>query len=715
MADSGERQSANGRRIDDVDRADQISDGEDSVNISPSGAQTSVSASQSVTQRLAEIFVEDGDGDLLLQRSDREDGVLQWLRALDMQVMGACRADERLKPLLKLNVSTGVVEDGLLAHLSQHFEPSEVGFLARCLCVPLVSIRVGKINKQGILLYPTSIRQLPSDRIEVLYARYNVEMGSMYGWNQFKRQLSAYATFVLSATDFEPIVTSVFKSDRTGQFNWEPVLGLNVNLIQLVISLGNLCLTLLPTSDLRISFNGDDGSVERLATLSTEAQCTDVEIEEIPADKSGRSFLLKTSEVSLASTVSSHLRAYLTGSVITSAQASDILSATTADESVDSSSEFHPPQSSFNCQKSSRFRPFGSQGSKTNLIYLGSLSPRSSSFKEGLQKSLSTIKSAAREKLRRRVENYVSCIDIDSLSLASSNSTNPSSSNSFQKDKLPEVNGTLPFSALNFLDVFGKSTELPVSAPEIKLPSSPPSPFSPQYCWCPPVASALQYTIGNPQLPISSAEPFSLPPLSSLLSSAMPSTLLTSKPLLNVAELPPLNFPSFLPEPIVRLPSSQQIPTFTPFICDPIVHIPVIDICSSGQGYLVSAGPSMSTSIPPLVDPLLPNSESTVEKSARETLRMLINSSNQPNPPLLNVLPNVLSSSNGEQNIFAAGSRGLYSGTRDVVAITNSMSTMGLVLLSEKSMGGGIGRDDLIDQKEKPSSSGPSCFDEGID
>ncbi|KAK6121898.1 hypothetical protein DH2020_044359 [Rehmannia glutinosa] len=599
MADSGERQSANGRRIDDVDRADQISDGEDSVNISPSGAQTSVSASQSVTQRLAEIFVEDGDGDLLLQRSDREDGVLQWLRALDMQ----------------------------------HFEPSEVGFLARCLCVPLVSIRVGKINKQGILLYPTSIRQLPSDRIEVLYARYNVEMGSMYGWNQFKRQLSAYATFVLSATDFEPIVTSVFKSDRTGQFNWEPVLGLNVNLIQLVISLGNLCLTLLPTSDLRISFNGDDGSVERLATLSTEAQCTDMK--DLLVRKPSLAELTGISESRL-NCFASHLRAYLTGSVITSAQASDILSATTADESVDSSSEFHPPQSSFNCQKSSRFRPFGSQGSKTNLIYLGSLSPRSSSFKEGLQKSLSTIKSAAREKLRRRVENYVSCIDIDSLSLASSNSTNPSSSNSFQKDKLPEVNGTLPFSALNFLDVFGKSTELPVSAPEIKLPSSPPSPFSPQYCWCPPVASALQYTIGNPNS-------------------------------------------------LFR------------------------------QGYLVSAGPSMSTSIPPLVDPLLPNSESTVEKSARETLRMLINSSNQPNPPLLNVLPNVLSSSNGEQNIFAAGSRGLYSGTRDVVAITNSMSTMGLVLLSEKSMGGGIGRDDLIDQKEKPSSSGPSCFDEGID
>ncbi|KAI3470848.1 hypothetical protein Pfo_027511 [Paulownia fortunei] len=682
MVSSEERQSANGRGIDNVDRADQMSDGEDSVNVSPSVAETSASANQSVTRRLTEIFVEDGDGDLLLQRSDREDGVLQWLRALDIQVMGACRADERLKPLLKLNVSTGVAEDRLLAHLSQHFEPSEVGLLARCLCIPLVSIRVGKINKQGTLLSPTSMR-------------------------------------------------------------------------------GNLCLTLLPTSDLRISFNGDDGSVERVATSSNEAQCTNVEIEEISADKSGRSFLIKTSDSvvsyfwcsetskllgnellrkmkdllvrkpSLAELTgigesrlncfASHLRGYLAGSVVTGAQASGILSATHADDSADSF-ELRFPQSSFNCQKSSRFRQYGSQGSKTNLIYQASLSPRSSSFKEGLQKSLSSIRSAAREKLRRRGEIYVSCVD--SLSLASSNSTDPSSSNCFQKDKLPEVNGTHQFAALNFLDVFGKSAELPFSSPEIQVPSSSPLPVSPHYCWCPPVASALQYTKGNPQLPISSTESFSLPPLSSLLSSARPSSLLTSKPLLNLAEVPPLDFPSLLPEPIVRLPTSQQIPTFTPFICDPIVHIPVIDVCSSGQGYLVSAGPAMSTTIPPLnpnlVDPLLPNAESVVEKGARETLRMLLSSSNQPQPQLLDVLPSVLSSSNSQQNAFATGSRGLYSGTRDVDAFTNSMSTMGLVWLSEKSMGTGIGkrcasRDDLIDQKEKPSSSGSSSFDEGID
>ncbi len=72
-----------------------------------------------LTERLTDILVDEGDGDLLLQRSDREDRVMQWLQALDMQVMGACRVDERLKPLLKMNASNGIAEDRLLAHLSQ--------------------------------------------------------------------------------------------------------------------------------------------------------------------------------------------------------------------------------------------------------------------------------------------------------------------------------------------------------------------------------------------------------------------------------------------------------------------------------------------------------------------------------------------------------------------------------------------------------------------
>ncbi|XP_028109271.1 uncharacterized protein LOC114307978 isoform X2 [Camellia sinensis] len=44
--------------------------------------------------------------------------------------------------------------------IKQHFEPSKVGILARCLCIPLVSIRVGKINKQGTLMCPTDLNKI---------------------------------------------------------------------------------------------------------------------------------------------------------------------------------------------------------------------------------------------------------------------------------------------------------------------------------------------------------------------------------------------------------------------------------------------------------------------------------------------------------------------------------------------------------------------------
>lgn len=57
----------------------------------------------------------------------------------------------------------------------------------------------------------------------------------------------------------------------------------------------------------------------------------------------------------------------------------------------------------------------------------------------------------------------------------------------------------------------------------------------------------------------------------------------------------------------------------------------MIDVCSSGQGYLVSAGPAISSVIPPLFSshvshPHIPYAESAVESSARETLGMLMTS-----------------------------------------------------------------------------------------
>jgi hypothetical protein len=151
-------------------------------------------------------------------------------------------------------------------------------------------------------------------------------------------------------------------------------------------------------------------------------------------------------------------------------------------------------------------------------------------------------------------------------------------------------------------------------------------------------------------------------------------------------------------------------------MCDPIVHIPVIDVCSSGQGYLVSAGPAISTTIPPLhsklVNPLIPETDSMVEKGARETLRLLISGSTQTNPPLMDVLPAVLTNADQSRSIFVSGSRGLYSGTRDVNVIANSFAAMGLVSLPGRSLGDN--HDNTETQPEGSNDSGGPCLgDEG--
>ncbi|KAK1355187.1 hypothetical protein POM88_048443 [Heracleum sosnowskyi] len=94
------------------------------------------------------------------------------------------------------------------------------------------------------------------------------------------------------------------------------------------------------------------------------------------------------------------------------------------------------------------------------------------------------------------------------------------------------------------------------------------------------------------------------------------------------SEYSSLEFPPSLPEPSVRLPlslpSAQQTATYNPLMCDPIVHIPVIGICSSGLGYLVSAGAAISTKVPPLHPALtnssIPESSLVIGNRARETL-----------------------------------------------------------------------------------------------
>ncbi|KAI3731132.1 hypothetical protein L1987_62315 [Smallanthus sonchifolius] len=463
-----------------------------------------------VAARLTDLLVGDGDrdSDLLMQRNTQQDTVMQWLLALDMQVMGACRADERLKPLLKFNASS-VAEDRLLSHLSQHFEPSEVGLLARCLCIPLASVRVGKIKKIGTLLTPTSTR-------------------------------------------------------------------------------GNLVISLLPTSDLRISFLADDGYTETLSTLRNTSDCSSVMVEGIPKDSSGRSFAVRIPNKDpfyfWCSEKSRLLGNELLDKMKHLLERKPSLAELTG--ITDSRLERFVHHLRTNFLGSNTASEVGQTSQSQNLLSKPSRS-RSCNFQVVLSPRPSSFK------LRRRTDG--ARIETSEKHPAPC----PSTSNHGKRKLLDSSSGTCLF-------------------PSLPMPSSTSAPriSPPYYCWCPPVVavSTLQ------------TESFSLPPLSSLLPNPSP----------NLFEIPIL--------PLSMSSSSQQIPVFTPLMCDSIVHLPVIDICSSGQAYLVNSGPAISVSIPPLHNPLIQETDS--EKSARDTLRVLISGSGQ--------FPSVIANSEGNVNVIAA-------------------------------------------------------------
>ncbi|KAF3775930.1 hypothetical protein EJ110_NYTH49459 [Nymphaea thermarum] len=608
----------------------------------------------SLAERLANILGNPGEGDLLFRQDSAGSRILQWLQALDQQTIGGCRADERLKPLFKLNVSGGVVEDRLLAHLRQHFEASEVSKLARCLCVPLASVRVGKVIKQGPLLCPTATR-------------------------------------------------------------------------------GRLKLTLLPSSDFRISFVGDDGCEERLALFSSYDESFKITIDLIPADASGRSFLVQVpnkavlyywvSEKSM--TVGTELLekmkdlverkpslSQLTGISESRLESlgdylrSYLLQSATTVHAIPVTNSSTPNTSASLCQgenilpsvrQSARSRLVVSQSSKMHSLHQGSLSPRTSAFKEGLSRtiSLSRLGCTFKDKLRRRPEGQHNLLGNDAhlvssglpLDCVQTPASDVENENGNQKDSIGNAttcnNHCLPMlnlpGKLQLSDSLRSSVmslnPLPdlLSLPDIRPLNS----FSPCYCWCPPLPSTLQFTAVPPPLP-SMANDSSESPLASILSSGNSSALMPSNGALDIGKKS--EFPDFFSDPLVRmplpvssfipLPSSQQIPSFTSFISDPIVHIPVIDVCSSGQVYLVSAGPSIPTTISPLlpnlVNKLIPDAESEVEKGARETLRMLISSSQTVPDFLAGVDENLLLIHDKKQGAMVGGSRGIYSGFSNV-------------------------------------------------
>ncbi|KAL0862354.1 hypothetical protein Bca101_041472 [Brassica carinata] len=577
---------ADSRKRDAGDDEDASSSTVDSRSNAPSGSEGEAGVS-------SDPLTERGGRDFLLG----EDRVLRWLQALDMQVFGACRGDERLKPLLKLDVSNGVAEDRLLAHLSQHFEPAEIGMLARCFCIPLVSVRVGKINKEGTLMRPTSVR-------------------------------------------------------------------------------GNLSLMILPTSDLRLSFIGDNGHSEQLFTYADKSQCSAVSIEEISADSSGRSFVIRIAdgntfyywcsekskllgielrrkmdelikkkpsvseltgiEESRLGSVASHLRLYLMGSVVPNNKG--CLVPTPDASSSSGSSETTASSSATASSISLRACHSGTQLSKTH----GSLSSTSSSLKENTPRN-SYLHISNRDEPKQCSEGHFSIFD--SLPIT----TVPTSAEGEGEEEAADHSNGIGQILFSEAADFGLSAlTLP---PQFPMKMGPPV-FSPYYCWCPPSTSSIHAPSASYQFPPLSIELPLLPPLSSLLpSSGSDGFLIPSSPL-DLSDIPPLPLVHHIPIPGASSSSSQQ-QMMIPIMCDPIVHIPVMDICSSGQAYLVSAGPTGM--IPTGMPPLQVENESLVEKGARETLRLLISGANVTTSAPLN---------------HHHGSRGMYSGARDVSGVS---------------------------------------------
>ncbi|CAI8586263.1 unnamed protein product [Vicia faba] len=549
-----------------------------------------------LTERLTDIIVDEGDGDLLIQQTNCEDRLMDWLQALDLQVIGACRADERLKPLLKMNAGSGVSEDPLLAQLIQHFEPSEVGMLARCFCLPLVSIRVGKINKDGTRLCPTANR-------------------------------------------------------------------------------GSFTLALLPSSDLRLSFIGDDGKTERLFTLSSTSQCSAVVVEGIPSDSSGRSFHVTTPDdrsfffwcsekskllgvellakmkdllkrkpsIAELSGISksrldcfaTQLRAFLVGSTAGGSHDGSAYASMSANSTTycDVAFENSPSSSKF-----PRSRHIVQTTKGDSVLYQSILSPRSSSFKEVPPRNLSSHRIAAREKIKRRGENQQ--LAADNLDLSSTS----------DHDKALEVTKTHAFSP-NFMGSAGMFS-VPSSlgaggggGGEVPPVASPL--FSPYYCWCPPgISSTFPSIAALPQSPMS---------------------FTGSQPLASGTSLLPNTFSSSLFQPMQPL----------------------------------NLGLSC----------------------ARETLRLLISGSSQGNQQqvMMNPLPVILTNLDEKQNnVLVAGSRGLYTGTRDINVIANSIAAMGLVSLSGVSSNGDnegdsevCGNFGILEAMKKSKDAGGAFSDEG--
>ncbi|MCO5591815.1 hypothetical protein L7F22_045807 [Adiantum nelumboides] len=559
-----------------------------------------------VVRRLTEVLQGSGDESLVLPLAGRDGGMSQWLQALDVHVVGACRADERLQPMLRWNSSCTGADGQLLAHLSQHFKVDELGMLARCLCAPLVSIRVGKVQLQGHFVCPTASR-------------------------------------------------------------------------------GYLSLSLLPCSEMRLSFIADDGEIERIAAVKSIVEDTHVTLEMLDADLSGRSFLLKTSSgkhffwqsersMAVGRELVTKMKDYLlqrpTLSQLTGVSESRLNSFVCQlrnNLAAASASAGFQPSSPLHLSSASSSTPATSTASSSSSTSCGvrqspRLSPRASGFKDGATKGLTNLRSflSSREKHRRRCDklNPASALSLSSNHCGSSNlDSNPdqicaslpfvscSAAVSASEDErvvsqscLSTSSPFVPGLATNVDPYLKQAFSVPLISAcplnsispmlggscfssnglHLPIPSHLPIPTStflaPYYCPCPLRSSALQYTFTPPYLPpnsemnnASSSTFYSVKPSSTLLSQTTIS--------LDRGSISPIPLPV---ASLVNIPMPLQPTSLSSFFSDPIVHIPVVDFQSASKGFLVNApSPVPSSGFPNVLPSFLSNILSGGERSLK--------------------------------------------------------------------------------------------------
>lgn len=474
---------------------------------------------------------------------------------------------------------------------------------------------------------------------------------------------------------------------------------------------------------MRIMFCGDQGCNEKIGVVRHNFESFEVSIEEISADHSGLSFRLNLSIDEVAyfwcseksklhgvellekmkyflqrspslsqltgicqtrlDSFATHLRTYFVVSTCSIEQPSGSLSDSSyvvATNSCLRGSDLNNISSSSNIGNSqSCLNVF--QPGKGHSIHEGSLSPRLNTFNNSAVGGLPFLGAGYRGILKRSGDINTDLFVSTSLDVTKPFSDMQSSSKNSHFDEcvFKQGNDNLDSNLVHLPCLTSPASYLRSLNLHFPLPQLPS--LTPCYCWSPPSTSSFQNIPSPSVLPHMVAESLPMPPLSSFSSSSGSLPFLPKESSLEQSHIPIFDFSSIIPgSAYVSMSSSQQIPTFVPYMADPIVHIPVIGVCSSGPGYLVSAGPAITSSLPPCLLPSRASltEESLVEKNARETLRMLM-ASTPTDPQYMKVL------NTAQENLAKQGSRsgGMLAVTQGVDTIKSDFCLMGFTSLIE--------------------------------